>query len=284
LSFGIIFGPLELRQTTYPTSSRITGSDTHGYFLIGKPPLVDVTAFSPTLFGAAGAILSSADDVARFYRALLSGRLLEPDLLKAMETIGAVATGGVPDSGILGGGWGLGLLRETFPCGQAWGHDAENPGYMTAAWSSKDGSRQIVVVVNSIFSHDAPVSRAMRSVLTKGVLRALKEPLTTPHDSTRGVGPASPTFARRSDTARSRGCLEGSARNVCFPCPQRPCGTTLELERMVGTRQVSREVRLAGLRLVAGRGRRGTPPMPRSCKRARRSSPRSTRSTADRPR
>jgi hypothetical protein len=37
---------------------------------------------------------------------------------------------------------------------------------MTAAWNSKDGGRQIVVIVNSSFSHDAPVSRAMRNVLT----------------------------------------------------------------------------------------------------------------------
>jgi D-alanyl-D-alanine carboxypeptidase len=160
-----IFEPLGLHHTSYPTSSRIDGSHAHGYFPVEKRPLLDVTALSPTLFGAAGAIVSNADDVARFYRALLSGRLLEPDLLKAMQTIDPVATGGVPDSGILGGGWGLGLLRETFPCGQAWGHDTENPGYMTAAWNSKDGNRQIVVIVNSTYDHDAPVSRAMRKVL-----------------------------------------------------------------------------------------------------------------------
>jgi D-alanyl-D-alanine carboxypeptidase len=158
-----IFEPLGLRHTTYPTSSRIPGSYTHGY-LAGKKP-VDVTPFSPTLFGPAGAIVSNADDVARFYRALLRGRLLGPDLLKSMQTIDSVATGGVLDAGIRGGGWGLGLLRENFPCGTAWGHDAENPGYMTAAWNSKDGNRQVVVVVNSSFSHDEPVSRAMRTVL-----------------------------------------------------------------------------------------------------------------------
>jgi hypothetical protein len=40
---------------------------------------------------------------------------------------------------------------------------------MTAAWNSKNGTRQIVVIVNSSFSqnaHNAPVSRAMRKVLT----------------------------------------------------------------------------------------------------------------------
>jgi D-alanyl-D-alanine carboxypeptidase len=165
---GRIFEPLGLRHTTYSTSSQIDGSYIHGYLLVGKPPLRDVTPFSPTLYGPAGAILSNANDVARFYRALLGGSLLKPDLLNSMRTIDPVATGGIPDAGIRGGGWGLGLLRERFPCGEAWGHDAEHPGYMTAAWNSKDGARQVVVVVNSNFSHNAPVSRAMRNVLVKG--------------------------------------------------------------------------------------------------------------------
>jgi hypothetical protein len=65
----------------------------------------DVTALSPSLFGASGAILSNAPDVADFYRSLLGGRLLTPAALRAMRTIDPVATGGVPDSGILGGGW-----------------------------------------------------------------------------------------------------------------------------------------------------------------------------------
>jgi hypothetical protein len=36
---------------------------------------------------------------------------------------------------------------------------------MTAAWNDKTASRQVVVVVNSNYSHDEPVSRAMREVL-----------------------------------------------------------------------------------------------------------------------
>jgi len=82
---------------------------------------------SSTLFGPAGALLSNAPDVARFYRALLGGRLLAPDELNAMQTIDPVATGGVADAGILGDGWGLGLLREAFPCGEAWATTQKTP-------------------------------------------------------------------------------------------------------------------------------------------------------------
>ncbi|MEU4288825.1 serine hydrolase domain-containing protein [Kribbella sp. NPDC026596] len=165
-----IFKPLGLDHTSYPTTSEIRGSYIHGYWTIFGPEPTDFTPLSPTLLGAAGAILASADDVARFYRALLRGRLLKPGVLKAMQTIDPVADEppGAIDAGIPGGGWGLGLLRETFPCGEAWGHDSEIPGYTTAAWNSKDGTRQVVVVVNMDgFPHDHPVPTAMRNVLAK---------------------------------------------------------------------------------------------------------------------
>ena len=158
-----IIKPLRLQDTTFPTDSVIRGRHVHGYFFLPEP--FDVTAWNPALYGASGALLSNAHDVARFYRALLQGRLMPPAQLSEMKTIDPVAVGGVPDAGILGGGWGLGLLREEFPCGVAWGHDSEIPGYMKAAWNSEDGRRQVVVVVNSHFDHDAPVSVAMRELL-----------------------------------------------------------------------------------------------------------------------
>ncbi len=58
------------------------------------------------------------------------------------------------------------VLTENFPCGEARGHDSEIPGYMTAAWTSEDGSRQVVVVVNSNFSHDEAVAQAMRNLVS----------------------------------------------------------------------------------------------------------------------
>lgn len=161
-----IFRPLGLERTSYTSSSRIVGSHAHGYLMLDDQTRYDVTDWSPTVFGAAAAILTSADDLAHFYRELLRGRLVRPNVLDAMTTIDPVATGGIPDAGSLGGGWGLGILRENMPCGEAWGHDAENPGYMTAAWNSRDATRQVVVIVNSNHSHDEPVSEKMRKVIT----------------------------------------------------------------------------------------------------------------------
>src|SRR5215213_5051247 len=134
-----IFAPLRLRGTTFDTTARIAGRHAHGYELEGKR-LEDVTAVNPSYSWAAGAIVSTADDLATFYRALLRGRLLPPDLMRAMETtVTARALG--PDIG-----YGLGIVKVQTPCGTAWGNRGGMPGYGTTALSSKDGRRQIVVL------------------------------------------------------------------------------------------------------------------------------------------
>jgi D-alanyl-D-alanine carboxypeptidase len=61
---------------------RIAGRHAHGYFL---RPRQDVTVGSPSVQWAAGGLVSNADDLARFFRALLRGRLLRPDLLRVMR-------------------------------------------------------------------------------------------------------------------------------------------------------------------------------------------------------
>jgi D-alanyl-D-alanine carboxypeptidase len=138
-----LFEPLKLSATSFPVRrTTIGGSHAHGYFLIGQSPLVDVTEISPSLAGAGGAIVSTVGDVAVFYRALLSGRLLKPAQLKAMKTT-------LPSKGDVDGvRYGLGLMRIPTSCGPAWGHSGGFPGFLTYALSSETGDRQSVLMVN----------------------------------------------------------------------------------------------------------------------------------------
>jgi D-alanyl-D-alanine carboxypeptidase len=138
-----IFEPLKLSATTFPVrQTDIEGSHAHGYFLLGQPPLADVTEFSPSIAGAGGAIVSTGADVATFYRTLLSGGLLEPAQLKAMKTT-------LPTKGDVDGvRYGLGLMRIPSSCGPAWGHSGGFPGYLTYALSSAAGDRQSILMVN----------------------------------------------------------------------------------------------------------------------------------------
>jgi len=141
-----IFQPLNLSRTTYPTKqTQLPTPYAHGYFLIGgQPPLTDVSAFSPSLSGPAGAIVSTVDDVAGFYRALLSGRMLKPALLKAMMT----TIPGKPGND-LKQREGYGLERFPTSCGAAWGHSGSFPGYWTYAFASANGKRQAVIMMNA---------------------------------------------------------------------------------------------------------------------------------------
>ena len=102
----------------------------------------DLSAFSPSLSGPAGAIVSTVGDVAAFYRALLSGRVLKPAQLKAMKRTLPEAKGDLVQR------MGYGLIRFSTPCGAAWGHSGSFPGYWTHAWSSENGKRQTVLMVN----------------------------------------------------------------------------------------------------------------------------------------
>jgi D-alanyl-D-alanine carboxypeptidase len=163
-----IFQPLGLHETTFPESPRIIGPYAHGYLLFGEPPLLDVTVFSPSLFWAGGAIVSTARDIAHFYRALLRERVLGPHLLQLMLTIDPVAL----DPSGSGSGFALGIQREGhFPCGEAWGHDGEVPGYQAYAWSSRDGTHQTVVLINRS-SLPEPAGQALNNLLVTAYCNA----------------------------------------------------------------------------------------------------------------
>ncbi|HET7379677.1 MAG TPA: serine hydrolase domain-containing protein, partial [Gaiellales bacterium] len=138
-----IFRPLHLHATSFPTTARMPNPHAHGYLVIKKPPATDVTGLYPFPW-AAGAIISNAADTATFYRALLSGRLLSPRLLHAMQTTHAQKQVDIP-----GQRYGLGLIRYSTPCGTAWGHNGAYPGYYIYDLTSSDGRRQAVIEVNS---------------------------------------------------------------------------------------------------------------------------------------
>jgi D-alanyl-D-alanine carboxypeptidase len=135
-----IIDRLGLADTSF-TPGRISGAHVHGYSLPAHQGVVDpaadprdLEARSARWAGAAGDLVSSASDLARFLGALLRGELLPPAQLRAMETVHSR--------------YGLGLAVYRTPCGLAWGHTGNLNGVLTIAWSRRDGRRQAVVVAN----------------------------------------------------------------------------------------------------------------------------------------
>jgi D-alanyl-D-alanine carboxypeptidase len=139
-------------STYLATSASITGRHAHGYEHDGKS-LSDVTNIEQSWAWSAGNLVSTAGDLARFYRVLLGGGLLQPALLRQMETtVGAGA----------GTGYGFGLVKQSIGCGATWGHTGDTPGYQTRVFNSKDGKHQAVVAY--MLGDDPPSAKIDRAV------------------------------------------------------------------------------------------------------------------------
>jgi D-alanyl-D-alanine carboxypeptidase len=120
------------------------------------PGPVDVTELDLPFHRAGGGIVSTAGEVASFLRLLLGGRFLSDDL--RTEMLQAVDSDW-PETDRYGLGIGeiTALMgRERSRCGPAWGHIGLSLGYTTAALSSEDGERQVVIWANeSVVTEEA---------------------------------------------------------------------------------------------------------------------------------
>jgi D-alanyl-D-alanine carboxypeptidase len=151
--------PARLRHTSFPSGPRIAGPHAHGY-LDGR----DVTELHQTWSWTAGALVSTGDDIARFYRALLGGRLLPAAQLADMKTLNPVDGPFGPGTVT---GYGLGIFRLQLPCGETWGHEGGSPGYKTFTLHSEDARRQVVVMVNQDEEHLTPrQEKALNRLIT----------------------------------------------------------------------------------------------------------------------
>jgi len=130
-----IFQPSGMSASSLGPDPTSPGPMIHGYSR-GK----DVTRGRIVEHGwADGGVVSTVEDVSRFYRALFSGRIVQPDLVKEMtsdlSTIEAFA-------------YGLGIANDQTQCGMARGHTGREPGYFTDAWTLDTLEREVVVMIN----------------------------------------------------------------------------------------------------------------------------------------
>ncbi|WP_073816204.1 serine hydrolase domain-containing protein [Kitasatospora sp. CB01950] len=136
-----VLQPLGLRHTFLPgTSTTVPGPHSHGYLPLPDGP-ADITELNPSMAGAAGELISTTDDLARFDAALLGGRLLPPAQLAEMTT--TVAADEQPPTR-----YGLGLMQLRLSCGDVWGHPGGIHGYVTYLFGDRSGTRQIAISAN----------------------------------------------------------------------------------------------------------------------------------------
>jgi D-alanyl-D-alanine carboxypeptidase len=132
--------PLQLRSTYLEGSEPGSGERAHGFSINWSGLLDDI--FNLPLWPVeypvawtAGAMTSTAYDVARWIRALYGGEILSPASLSAMTQWVA---GSAP-------AYGLGTMRLTSSKGDFWGHIGGFTGY--TSWAGHSPSRNVTVVV-----------------------------------------------------------------------------------------------------------------------------------------
>lgn len=151
-----IFRPLGLKETRYaPDTVAMPRPFSHGYDVLAAGSFPeDITATSPTIAGAAGAAVSTPDDLETFIRAYLSGRLVPARLVREMKIATPGSLNGTPPSIPLEKGgvgtYGLGLEHYTWShsCG-TFGHSGSIPGYHPYTFTTADGSRGAAMFLNA---------------------------------------------------------------------------------------------------------------------------------------
>lgn len=136
-----IFDPLGLRHSSFPTGTQFPEPHARGYTeaLDGTGPPVDASDWSAGLTGAAGAMISTVEDMRTWLPALASGSLLKPDL--QTQRLQTLPEQGAPDDF----GYGLGIFTVA-----GWlGHNGSVPGYQTVALHLPDRQTTLVVMINT---------------------------------------------------------------------------------------------------------------------------------------
>ncbi|MGW5616436.1 serine hydrolase domain-containing protein [Streptomyces sp. NPDC003877] len=136
-----------LRHTYWPQpgDQTLRSPHAHGYALSDPETrrVIDVTEMDPSWGGAAGQLISTPGDLARFARVLIGGGLLPAAELAEMRT--------TVDAPLLPGWrYGLGVFSVPLSCGGVyWGHGGDIDGYETRGGATDDG-RSVGLAVTAL--------------------------------------------------------------------------------------------------------------------------------------
>jgi D-alanyl-D-alanine carboxypeptidase len=141
-----IFDPLGMARTSYLQGSPEPGSGAEGYYTVAGER-VNMTRWNATQGGAAGAIVSTAEDMARFADGLFEGRLFQDDA--TLQEMLAFRQLGVNEGGGIFAGYGLGLISFGAPGFSAYGHAGQTPGFQSVWFRVPEADATLIFLTNS---------------------------------------------------------------------------------------------------------------------------------------
>ncbi len=184
-----IIEPLGLHDTLLDMSGEVREDVARGYMdltivgqLFGVPPqvlafipeenrlgggIVDCSyLFHPSLTWAAGALISSSDDMLQFMYALLNGELLGTELLAEMKSTTPVIILGKPVN------YGLGMQVRDTPVGTAYGHGGLNFGYQASTYFIPDHGLTLSHMHNYLPEQSETLQNEILDLLVNGTAEA----------------------------------------------------------------------------------------------------------------
>ncbi|MFE2998584.1 serine hydrolase domain-containing protein [Nocardia sp. NPDC059246] len=156
---GRITIPNQLADTYLPGPGEtgFRGPHPQGYTLVGGVP-TDVTRSEPSVGWSAGGLISTGNDLNRFFMALLAGKIVADAQLHDMLT----TTPRSPDSPL---DYGLGIGAIQLPCGaQYFGHVGEIAGYLTISGATRE-SRAVTIAMNDSPDTDPDITGLLGDAL-----------------------------------------------------------------------------------------------------------------------
>ncbi|MGB6444556.1 MAG: serine hydrolase domain-containing protein [Xanthobacteraceae bacterium] len=181
-----LFGPLGMKNTLLPvgTSNTVPEPYSHGYLygstsfaLVDAPYPADLQAAAkggtlkpnddtwqnPSAYFAAGGVISTADDLATWMRALVGGKLFNADYYRQWRESPEAEDPGKPG----GQKYGYGITLITFGPNRMYFHGGEMPGYNSFMGHDPDNDVTLIVWTSLTVSLDGapPANRLMLKIL-----------------------------------------------------------------------------------------------------------------------
>lgn len=139
-----IIAPLGLQHTSFPTTNAFPDPHAQGYTdQTADGSQTTATDWDPTWGWAAGAMISTLDDMHIWAPALATGKLLSPAMQQ--QRLQTVNAGGLPPQD----GYGLGIFNLA-----GWiGHNGSLPGYQTVVVYLPEKQTTLVIMINTDISY-----------------------------------------------------------------------------------------------------------------------------------
>jgi D-alanyl-D-alanine carboxypeptidase len=153
-----ILAPLKLSHTSFPTDNAFPEPHPQGYTLDAEDKEVTATDWNPSWGWAAGAMISTLDDMRVWADALAAGTLLSPETQRQrLDTVNAPP---LPPQD----GYGLGIFDLA-----GWvGHNGSLPGYQTVVTHLAEKQMTLVIMSNTdIPARGGEPSTALANAITK---------------------------------------------------------------------------------------------------------------------